>query len=106
MNIEWYNKYNASKINLLSSIQKKFDPMSKPTQRRLSYLSLNCTRRLFHQHSNYLTIYKTILLFSNLILYLLHTFHSDYFGEISRKHVERRKKESRSAEMRVMGYSV
>ena len=43
LNIEWYNKYNASKINLLSSIQYKFDPMSKPTQRKIRDLSLNST---------------------------------------------------------------
>ena len=32
--------------------------------------------------------------------------YSDYFGEISRKHVEKRKKAERSAEMRQLGYSV
>ena len=32
--------------------------------------------------------------------------YSDYFGEISRKHVERRKIESRSIGMRQLGYSV
>ena len=39
MNIEWNNKYNASKINLPSSVQRKFDDMY------LYYQNVNIVRQ-------------------------------------------------------------
>ena len=69
----------------------------------LKWHTVDVTLTSTHNSKKWKETYFRRHIFQNCCLW---DTYSDYFGEISRKHVERRKKESRSAEMRAMGYSV